>query len=301
MGGRDDQALEQLVALLRASAPDLTQSPAAIRAHFDAMTAALPVADDVVCIADDLGAIPALRLTTPGVAEDVALLYLHGGAYVIGSPEGYRPLAAALGRAAGVTVWAIDYRLAPEHPCPAAIEDALAAYRALLARGFPASRILLAGDSAGGGLAVAMMVALRASGLPQPAAAFLMSPWVDLTCGAASITAKADEDPSLTGAGLRAMAALYLGGLPPESPQASPVMADLSGLPPLLIHVGSAEILLDDAVALARAAGSAGAAVSLEIWPGMVHVWHLFAAMLDAGTRAITAGGAFLAQHLARD
>jgi len=295
----DDPELQTLLAALRASGPDLADDPAQSRPAFEAMLSGIPVPDDVRFDRTELGGVPALRIEQPGVAADAALLYLHGGGYVIGSAEGYRVLAAGLARAAGVTGWSIDYRLAPEHPFPAAIEDVAAAYRALLAQGIAPGRIVLAGDSAGGGLAVAALVHLRDAGLPLPAAALAISPWADLACTGHSITAKMDEDPALTVEGLRACAARYVGDGDLAAPLASPVHADLHGLPPLLIQVGSAEILFDDAVALARAAGAAGTHVQLEVWPGMVHVWHAFGFMLGAGRRAIEGAGAFLAERLA--
>ena len=293
-----DQELEQLVAALRSGGPDLSAPPAEARANFEAMLATIPVAADIATEDVDLGGVPGLRLTLPGAAEDAALLYLHGGAYVVGSAQGYRGLAAELARASGVTGYAIDYRLAPEHPFPAAVEDAVTAYRALLARGIDAGRIVLAGDSAGGGLTMATLVSLREHGVALPAAALVISPWADLACTGASITGKAAEDPALTVEGLHGSAAMYVGAGDLAAPLASPVNADLSGLPPLLIQVGSAEILLDDAVALARAAGAAGTAVQLEIWPDMVHVWHAFGFMLTQGRNAIAQAGNFLATRL---
>lgn len=293
-----DPELEQLVAALRADRPDLSGPPAAARVAFEEMRAAIPVAPDLTFAAVDLGAVPGLKTRSPGAAADAALLYLHGGGYVIGSAQGYRGLAAELARAAGVTGYAIDYRRAPEHPCPAAVDDAVAAYRALLDQGLAAGRIVLAGDSAGGGLTVAALVAIREAGLPQPAAALALSPWSDLACTADSLTSKAAEDPSITAAGLRASAALYLAGADPAGSVASPVRADLSDLAPLLIQVGSAEVLLDDSLALARAAGAAGTSVRLEVWPGMIHVWHAFGFRLAAGRRAIAEAGAFLAARL---
>jgi len=292
-----DAELEQLIAGLRANGPDLSAPVEQVRADFEAMLATIPVAEDLRFAPVELGGIPGIRTEAPGAAEDAALLYLHGGAYVIGSAQGYRALAAELARAAGAVGYAIDYRLAPEHVFPAAVEDAVIAYRALLDRGIDAKRIVIAGDSAGGGLALALLVALRDRGQPLPAAALLISPWADLACSGGSIASKAAEDPSLTEAGLRANAAHYLGGGDAGHPLASPIHADLSDLPPILIQVGSAEILLDDAVRIAATAGAAGTRVRLDIWPHMVHVWHAFGFMLTAGRAAITEAGDFLADH----
>lgn len=292
-----DNELSQLIAGLRAGGPDLAAPPEEARAGFEALLATLPVAEDIRFTPETLGGVSGLRAETDGMTADAALLYLHGGAYVVGSAQGYRGLAAELGRAAGMTAHAIDYRLAPEHPFPAAIDDAVAAYRALLDQGIAAERIAIAGDSAGGGLTLAALVKLREAGLPLPACGLLLSPWADLACEGASITEKAAEDPSLNEAPLRITAAHYLNGADPRTPLASPIHADLRGLPPLFIQVGSAEILLDDAVRVARAAGAAGVSVRLDIWPDMVHVWHAFAFMLGAGRAAITDAGSFLRGH----
>ncbi|MEO0031667.1 MAG: hypothetical protein RIS94_1425 [Pseudomonadota bacterium] len=293
MAGRNE-TLEALVGALRAGELDFAKPPEETRAVFEAVLATIPVAGDLHFESDELAGLGVVRSTAPGAASDVALLYLHGGAYVSGSAQGYRNLAAELARASGATGFALEYRLAPEAPFPAAVDDAVAAYKALRARGFAASRIVIAGDSAGGGLALATLVALRDAGADMPAAALLISPWADLTCSAGSIAGKAADDPSLTGEGLRVAAAHYLAGADARHPLASPALADLSGLPPLLVQVGSAEILMDDALAVAAAAGRANAPVRLEIWPGMPHVWHAFAFMLPEGRQAIDTAGAFL-------
>jgi len=294
----NDPELDNLLTALRAGGPDFTAPPLVVREGFEQMLATMPVAGDIVFERTDLGGVPTLRAATPTAVKGRALLYMHGGAYVVGSAQGYRGLAAELGRATGATAYAIDYRLAPEHVFPAALDDAVLAYRGLIERGYDPRNIVIAGDSAGGGLALALLVALRDAGLGQAAAALLISPWVDLGCSGGTITSKAAEDPSLTGEGLRAMAGHYLGSARADDPRASPLFADLAGLAPILIQVGSSEILLDDSVRVAGAAGAAGTAVQLEIWPRMVHVWHAFAFMLGAGQRAIAAGGAFLRRRI---
>ncbi|HTV44997.1 MAG TPA: alpha/beta hydrolase [Stellaceae bacterium] len=252
-------------------------------------------------LASDVGVEPATAsgvraewTATSGDARDAALLYLHGGGYVIGSLDSHRHLVAEAGRAAGIAALALDYRLAPEHPFPAAVEDALAGYRFLLARGIAPARIALAGDSAGGGLVVAAMLAIRDAGLAQPGCGWCISPWIDMEAIGDTMSSKAAADPTVQRAGILDMAKLYLDGADPRSPLAAPLYADLSGLPPLLIQVGACETLLDDALRLAKAAGAADVRVDLEIWPEMIHVWHLFHPELAAGKRAIEAGGAFV-------
>jgi phosphinothricin tripeptide acetyl hydrolase len=232
----------------------------------------------------------------PGAARDgAALVYFHGGGYVIGSPRSHRHLADAIARAAGVPCLFPDYRLAPEQPFPAAVDDAVAAYRWLIeARGIAPDRIALAGDSAGGGLTAAALVAIRDAGLPLPAAGVCISPWTDLTCAAASYTSLADRDPIVELPRIAEMARLYLAGADPRTPLASPLFADLRGLPPLLIHVGSEEVLLDDASGLAERARTAGVDVTCEVWDQMIHVWHWFLPWLDEARRAVEKIGGFL-------
>jgi acetyl esterase/lipase len=290
--------LANLIAMLRSSELDLASPPAKLRADFSAMVSAAPLPPDLRFESVHLGGVPALACTPPGAATDRCMLYLHGGAFVIGSAQDYRSLFGALGRAAGVRAVAPDYRLAPEHPFPAAIDDALGAYRALLSAGQSASGIVLAGDSAGGGLLLSLMVAARDAGLPLPAGAVMISPWVDLACQGSSMSTKAEVDPSLTRDGLLANAALYLGSRRPETPLASPLHANLAGLPATLLQVGTAEILLDDSLRLAARAIEANARICLSIWPDMPHVWHFFGFMLEEGRRAVAEAGQFLRTQL---
>lgn len=296
----ENPVLAELKAGLRAGGPDFADEPAKARTDFEATLAMVPVAEDLAFETVTLGGVETVRSTAPGADARRALLYLHGGGYIAGSAHGYRALAAELGRAMGVVAYSPEYRLAPEHRCPAAIEDACAAYRGLLAQGIEPENIVIAGDSAGGGLTVAALVALRDAGDPLPSAGIAISPWADLTCSSGSITEKAEEDASLTPEGLRAGAAHYVGDGDLANPLASPVFANLSGLPPLLIQVGSSEILLDDAVVLAGAAGQAGTSVRLDIWPEMPHVWHAFGFMLEEGRRAIGDAAAFAKKHLGK-
>ncbi|PWR25629.1 alpha/beta hydrolase [Zavarzinia aquatilis] len=236
--------------------------------------------------------------TPEGAAGDAALLYLHGGGYCLGSLNTHRRLAWSIAKAAGITSLAIDYRLAPEAPFPAAVDDALAAYRHLLDRGMAPSRIAVAGDSAGGGLSLALMLAARDAGLPLPGAAFLISPWADLTNSLPTIASKAAEDPMISKARLDGFAGAYLGGADALQPLASPLNGDFAGLPPVLIHVGTAECLLDDSVTVAGRLGAAGVDTRLEIWPDMIHVWHFFAPMLGEGRDAIAAAGTWIGEKL---
>jgi phosphinothricin tripeptide acetyl hydrolase len=237
---------------------------------------------------------PAEWLTPPGARADAVVLYLHGGGYVIGSPRSHRHLAAAIARASAARALLIDYRLAPEHPFPAALEDAVAAYDWLLARGISPRRVVIAGDSAGGGLTVATLLALRERGRPLPAAGACISPWVDLTCSAPSYRTRAAVDPIVMQESVQMMAKAYVGAGDPRAPLVSPLFADLAGLPPLLVHVGSDEVLLDDALGLAERARKAGVEANVEEWPAMIHVWHWFLPMLAEAERAIASIGDFV-------
>jgi monoterpene epsilon-lactone hydrolase len=264
------------------------------RKDIDARGLAYGLAADVGVEPVTANGVRAEWTTTPKDARDAALLYLHGGGYVIGSLDSHRHLAAEAGRAAGIAALALDYRLAPEHPFPAAVDDALAGYRFLLGRGISPGRVALAGDSAGGGLVVAAMLAIRDARLPQPGCGWCISPWVDMEAVGETMTSKAPADPTVQRTGLLDMAKIYLGGADPRSPLAAPIYGNLSGLAPLMIQVGACETLLDDALRLAKIGGAADVRVDLQIWPEMIHVWHLFHPELKAGRQAIEAGGAYV-------
>jgi monoterpene epsilon-lactone hydrolase len=268
------------------------------RKDLDALGQSYALAGDVTIEKISANGVAAEWTSTPGAARDAAVLYVHGGGYVIGSLDSHRHLVAETGRAANTVALALDYRLAPEHPFPAAVDDAVAGYRFLLGQGFKPSRIAIAGDSAGGGLVVAAMVAIREAGLAQPGCGWCLSPWIDMEGLGGSMDSKAADDPMVQKPGLLDMAALYLAGADPRSPLAAPLYADLAGLAPLLIQVGAAETLLDDAVRLAQRAGATDVPVDLQIWPEMVHVWPLFHPELAAGRRALDAAGAFIRQAL---
>ncbi len=247
----------------------------------------------------DAGGVPAERVRWAGAGGDRVMLYLHGGGYVFGSPDSHRGLAWRLARTCGCDVLMADYRLAPEHPFPAAVDDAFAAYQWLLAQGNDPQHIIVAGDSAGGGLAVALMVKLKEEGVPLPAAAALLSPWTDLTLSGASVQTYAHADAMLSPESLRKFRDLYLGDADPASPLASPLFADLSALPPVYIAVGSTEVLRDDSQRLADALREAGGEVELELWPDMPHVFPLLSSLIPEGQQAIDHIAAFLHRHRA--
>jgi acetyl esterase/lipase len=286
-------AIEMMQSLLRKEA----KTPQDFRAAFEEIAA--PVPPDIKSERVDAGGVDAEWVTAPGAANDHAVLYLHGGGYVIGSVRTHRDLMGRISRAAKTRVLGLNYRLAPEHPFPAAVDDAIAAYRWLLAQGIDSRHIAVAGDSAGGGLTVATLVAIRDNQLPAPAAAVCMSPWVDLEGIGESMTTRAKADPVVAREGLLGMAQAYLQGQNPRTPLAAPLYADLKGLPPMLIQVGDAETLLDDSKRLADRAKAAGVTVKLEVWPEMIHVWQLFASILPEGQDAIDVIGEFIDERTA--
>jgi monoterpene epsilon-lactone hydrolase len=252
------------------------------------------VASDVSCEPVNAGGVPAEWIAAPGAVQDRVILYLHGGGYVIGSINTHRAMIARIARASNARALAIDYRLAPEHPFPAAVDDATAAYKWLLAEGYKPGKIVIAGDSAGGGLTLAALVALRDSGLPLPAGAVPISPWTDLEGTGESVRSRAAKDPMVTQGNLAESAKQYYGAHDPKDPLVSPLHANFRGLPPMLIHVGDAEILLDDATRVAERAKLAGVDVELEVWDDMIHVWHVFAKLLPEGQQAIDKIGKFV-------
>jgi acetyl esterase/lipase len=293
------QQRDTLDQLLRGAPLDLGGDVAEQRVIFEEMMAAIPVPADVTTSSGSLGGIPVVNVEAAGADPEWVIFYLHGGAYAIGTAASSVGLASDLARRAGARLVAVDYRLAPEHPHPAAIEDVVAAYRGLLDSGVAASAIAIAGESAGAGLAAATLVALKQVALSQPSGAVLMSPWADLTLSGESISGKAAVDPALTPEGLARRAADYLADGDPTGELVSPIFADLTELPPLLIQAGSHEILLDDATRLAARAAAADVAVRLEVTPDVPHVFQGFAAMLDEGDAALISGGEFVRAHLA--
>lgn len=244
------------------------------------------------------GGVPVMWLTPCSCVENAVVLHFHGGGYVMGSAAMALPLSARIAVAARVQVVSVDYRLAPEHPFPAAVEDAVSAYRWLVRQEHSPTRVFLAGESAGGGLTLACLLSLRDAGERLPEAAVLLSPWLDLEATGASAREQARADPVLTPATLNSWASLYMGNLDRREPLASPLYADPSGLPPILIQVGKDEILLDDSVRFTELARKAGVSVDLELWPGMMHIWHIAARWLPEGQQAIDRIGAFIRRYL---
>jgi acetyl esterase/lipase len=275
------------------------ETPTQMRASFNDSARSLPPHPTAIVEEVDANGVPASLISTPQAAKDRVILYLHGGGFIAGSRISHCRLACDLSEAARATVLLIDYRLVPEHPYPAALEDALAAYQWLMdERGFSPSHIALAGDSAGGNLALTMLLSLRDAGNPLPVAALLISPLTDMVRTGQTHTTKAHVDlmvlPQVLEAGINA----YLPNGDFCNPLVSPIYADLSGLPPMLIHVGNQEVLLDDSLRLARKAALDDVSVELKVWKDMIHSLHLFGPMLTEGREAIASSGAFLARYL---
>jgi len=292
-------ALKFVVDMLRNAPAVAGDDVLAMRANMEKAVAAVPVPEGVSFTRVRANGVPAEWTVADGARADVAIVYLHGGGYVMGSLDTHRGLCARLSHAARARVLSVDYRLGPENPYPAAVDDAVAAVRFVRASGVAPRRTAIAGDSAGGGLTLATLVALRDAGDPAPAAGLCISPWTDLAMTGASLVAKAAEDPMVRPDHLRLMAKAYLGGRDGKTPLASPLYADLAALPPLLLQVGSAEVLLDDAVRVAERARKAGVAAELRVWPDMFHVWHAFAQILPEGQQAVEEMAAFFEERLA--
>jgi acetyl esterase/lipase len=287
--------LQTVISFLRQrpiESPDVPIEQA--RAAFDAVSNMIRVASDVILEPVDVDGTPGEWISTPDASANRVVLYLHGGGYVIGSIDSHREMISRIARSSAARALAIDYRLAPEHPFPAAVEDATKAYRWLLKQGVSPENIVISGDSAGGGLTVAALLALRDAGDPLPAAAACISPWTDLEITGETMITKADVDPMIRPEDAKGGAERYHGATDPSHPLISPIRADLSGLPPLLIQVGTSEVLLSDSTRLAERAKAAGVDVTIEQWDEMIHVWHFFAFMLPEGHQAIQRIGEFV-------
>jgi acetyl esterase/lipase len=268
------------------------------RQRLDEVGSVWPVANDVSLAAVDADGVGAEWSMVPGIDSGRVLLFFHGGGYCSGSILSHRRMVSEAGRAASVRTLAIGYRLAPEHPYPAALEDAVSAWRFLRRTGFAASHIAVGGDSAGAGLTAALIQRLRVGEEELPGCAWLVSPWTDLTMSGSTLTTKDGIDPLIHKTYLEELASAYVPeDMDRNDPRISPLYADLSGFPPMLIQVGSSETLLADATRFAAAAGCADVAVTLEIWPQMIHAWPLWNAQLEPGKRALARAGAFIRAH----
>ena len=300
--GRSSVSTEQrenLEAILRQSAFPADMDLNEQRRQLRELISAQPLPADVTVTAAALGAVPTAEITVDGIDPRHVVLYFHGGVYVLGDAFQAAGLASQVGRRTRAKVISVDYRLAPEHPYPAAVDDALAAYDALLDNGTAPSDIVFAGESAGGGLAVATLVNARDHGLPLPAAAFVMSPYADLTLAGATMDTKRAVDVLMSRENLQSRVGDYTAGHDAALGLISPVFADLSGLPPLIIQAGTHEVLLDDAVRLARQAAIADVQVTLDITPGVPHVFQTFYSVLDEAAAALDRAGQLLSAHLA--
>jgi acetyl esterase/lipase len=290
---------ENLDAILRQSAFPVDSDVNEQRQLLRELLSAQPLPADVTVTEAVLGGVPTAEVTVDRVEPRNIVLYFHGGVYVMSDAFLAAGLASQVGRRTDAKVISVDYRLAPEHPYPAAVDDALAAYQALLDSGVAPSDIVLAGESAGGGLAIATLVSARDQGLPLPAAAFVMSPYADLTLTGGTMETKGASDPLLSREALQARVADYTAGQDAALGLISPIFADLSGLPPLIIQAGTHEVLLDDSVRLARQAAIADVEVTLDISPGVPHVFQAYSPILDEAGAALDRAGRLLSAHLA--
>jgi acetyl esterase/lipase len=286
--------------ILRNAPFDLGGDVAAQRPLLEQMLTSQPLPADVRTAPGDLGGIPVTSIDIADVEPGGTIFHVHGGGFALGSAAGSVGLASTLARKTGMRAVSADYRLAPEHPYPAALQDVTAAYRALAGQAGSAEQIVVSGESAGGNLAIELLIAGKAEGLTMPAAALLLSPMTDLTAAGSSYAGKAHADPAISAQAIRTRAADYLAGTDPADPLVSPIFADLSGLPPLLIQAGSHEVLLDDATRLAAKAAADDVAVILDITPGVPHVFQAFAALLDEGDAALNRAARFVQDNTAQ-
>jgi epsilon-lactone hydrolase len=285
--------------ILRNAPFDLGGDVAVQRPLLEQMLTSQPLPEDVRTTPADLGGIPVIFIDIAQVKPRGVIFHVHGGGFALGSAAGSVGLASSLARKTGMRAVSVDYRLAPEHPYPAALQDVSAAYRALVEQAGSADQIVVSGESAGGNLAIELLIAGKAKGLTMPAAAVLLSPMSDLTVTGSSYAGKAHVDPAISAQAIRTRAADYLAGTDPADPLVSPMFADLSGLPPLLIQAGSHEVLLDDATRLAVKAAADDVAVILDITPGVPHVFQAFATLLDEGDAALNRAARFIEDNAA--
>jgi epsilon-lactone hydrolase len=270
------------------------------RPLLEQMLTSQPRPGDVRATPGDLGGIPVIFIDIADAESRGTIFHIHGGGFALGSATGSVGLASSLARKTGMRAVSVDYRLAPEHPYPAALQDVTAAYRALIEQAGSAEPVVVSGESAGGNLAIELLIAGKATGLMMPAAALLLSPMTDLTVTGSSYAGKAQADPAISAQAISTRAADYLAGADPADPLVSPIFADLSGLPPLLIQAGSHEVLLDDATRLAVKAAADDVAVILDVTPGVPHVFQAFAALLDEGDAALNRAARFVKDNTAQ-
>jgi acetyl esterase/lipase len=289
--------LDTVLEMIRVRSAEVRKTTDDDRLSYERIMSTLPLDDDIETERVGVNGIPAEWISAPESQENRVILYLHGGGYLFGSARTHRVMLAHMARAAKARVLALDYRLAPEIPFPAPVEDSVSAYRWLLSQGISAKKMVIGGDSAGGGLAVAALVALRSVGEPMPAAGVCISAWTDMESTGQSHTTNAESDPSVSKERLLKIAKVYLNGKEPTAPLASPIHADLTGLPPLLLQVGSIEVLLDDSTLLKSRAKAAGVSVDMEVWDDMPHVWHHYAPILPEARKAIGRIGEFVLEH----
>ena len=289
--------LDTVLEMIRVRSAEVRKTTDDDRLSYERIMSTLPLDDDIETERVGVNGIPAEWISAPESQENRVILYLHGGGYLFGSAHTHRVMLAHMARAAKARVLALDYRLAPEIPFPAPVEDSVSAYRWLLSQGISAKKMVIGGDSAGGGLAVATLVALRSVGEPMPAAGVCISAWTDMESTGQSHTTNAESDPSVSKERLLKIAKVYLNGKEPTAPLASPIHADLTGLPPLLLQVGSIEVLLDDSTLLKSRAKAAGVSVDMEVWDDMPHVWHHYAPILPEARKAIGRIGEFVLEH----
>ena len=289
--------LDRVIGMMRKADPLASGDLMTIR-KITERAPAYPKPADITWEALNAGGVPAEWVIPDDCEPGRVIVYFHGGGYSTGTIRANRGLCSHVARAARARVLSVDYRLAPEHRFPAAVDDAVAAYRFVVSDGYAPENVALAGDSSGAGLVLGSLVALRDGGEPLPGAAICLCPWTDLTLSGASVETNRDEDPMVRASILALMADAYLGDADPQSPTASPLFADLTGLPPLLVQVGSAELLLDDSRRIAERAEAAGVDVTLEIWDDMIHVWHSFADLLPEGRKAVARIGSYIDERL---
>ena len=290
-----NEVLEGIMSMLRDGDLSMADDPSKARPIFEAMFEDVPLPEGIHSEAGELSGVPGIWLKPATPIADTVILYLHGGGYVIGSSKVYSPIAAGLAATSNIATFIPDYRLAPEHPFPAAVQDAYICYQAL--RSTYKERVIIAGDSAGGGLVMSVLLKTKQEQAVQPACAILWSPWLDLSVSGASVSRNAEHDPTLDEESLKTCTARYVGNTLPADEILNPLNANLAGISPLLVQVGSIEILLDDAIALAGKAAAAHCHCQLEVWPGMPHVFQGFAPALAEGQQALNNCSTFITQH----